>query len=57
MNPMPLLRFGLAPALLLASAGAASAQLTPPPLADTAPAAAGPVSTAPRVNPPPAQAP
>ncbi len=69
---MPVLRFGLAPALLLLSAGVASAQFTPPPLADTTPAAgapaasapaapplaeSGPVSTAPRANPPAADAP
>ncbi len=64
---MPVLRFGLAPAVFLFSVGAANAQLTPPPLADTTPAAspppasappgsgadAPPVKTAPVENPPP----
>jgi hypothetical protein len=45
MNPMPVLRIGLASAPLavfgvLASAGAAFAQFTPPPLSDPAPSAA-----------------
>jgi hypothetical protein len=43
MNPMPPLRFALAPALVLASAGAAFAQLAPPPPSD-APRAAAPLS-------------
>jgi hypothetical protein len=58
---MPVLRFGLAPAVFLFSASAAFAQLTPPPLADTKPdarapdagAEAAPVKTAPVANAPP----
>jgi hypothetical protein len=50
MKPMPLLRFGLVPALLMVSAGAAIAQPLAPP-------AEGPVSTAPAVNAPPAESP
>jgi hypothetical protein len=59
MTFMPLLRFGLAAALLATSAGAAHAQFTPPPLADPIAMAppsslppAIPVSTAPPLAPP-----